>query len=212
VVTDASPEPYIGPLAKRFGAPRLIALGLNPGPADLRFQGHDGLFSREIADGRYSDWAVTAPYLCGPWRDDHRHNPYHERLLRFARRWTEDDTVKSHDILVFEMFPWHSDRVTAPICPDPSVIDRFIWKPLAEIGIDDVFAFGAPWSQLARELGLTSDEEKIALTVKSRRVETFRLPSGQRLIISWQPGYSGPPGPSDVRALREALAWPDMDS
>jgi hypothetical protein len=62
VNVNASPEPYIGPLATRFGVPRLIALGLNPGPADLHFQGRGGVFAREYERlGGFSAWAVTEP-------------------------------------------------------------------------------------------------------------------------------------------------------
>jgi hypothetical protein len=59
---DASPEPYIGPLATRFDEPRLIALGLNPGPADVRLQGRGGEFAREYERlGGFAAWAVTEP-------------------------------------------------------------------------------------------------------------------------------------------------------
>src|SRR5437762_3196655 len=75
VTTEAFPEPYIGPLAPEDGEPRVVALGLNPGPADLNFQGRKGVFEREIQDsGSFAKWAVTEPYLRRPWRDRHPRN------------------------------------------------------------------------------------------------------------------------------------------
>ena len=206
VTVDASPEPYIGPLATRHGQPRLVTLGLNPGAADLDFQGRSGKFADEMK--RFSDWAVTAPYLRDPWTEIHPQNRYHESLLRFARRWLGDSTVRSEDILVLEMFPWHSERVTAAMRPDPSVIERFIWQPLSEIEVGEVFAFGAPWRRLAQDLDLQRISSDIQLAVESRQVETFRLPSQQQLIVSWQAGYSGPPGAADATAIKKSLQPP----
>jgi hypothetical protein len=71
VTVNASPEPYIGPLCTTHSAPRLVALGLNPGEADLAFQGRNGVFAHEYAHlGGFSAWSVTEPYLrdaqCAP--------------------------------------------------------------------------------------------------------------------------------------------------
>src|SRR4051812_2819172 len=68
-VTDAAfPEPYIGPLDPAHGQPRLVALGLTPGEADLGYQGRHGVFKQEIARaGGYAAWAAPEPYLREPW-------------------------------------------------------------------------------------------------------------------------------------------------
>lgn len=137
-------------------------------------------------------------------RSAHR-NRYHENLRTFAQRWLADSGVRSRDVLVFEMYPWHSDAVTAKIVPDRRNIDDFVWRPLAEIDVPYVFAFGAPWSRLADALRLDEQHVTLTMTVPSRRVRLFRLPSRQRLVVSWQPGYNGPPGQPDVAALRRAL-------
>jgi hypothetical protein len=41
--------------------------------------------------------------------------------------------------------------------------------------------------------------------VASRTVVEFELPSDQRVIVLWQSGYAGPPGPDDAQRLRERL-------
>jgi hypothetical protein len=206
VSTLASPEPYIGPLSSQQGTARVVALGLNPGEADLAFQGPGGVFAREYVQlGGFSAWAVTAPYLREPWRSAHRRNRYHENLRTFARRWLQDPQLRSRDVLVFEMYPWHSDAVTGTIDPDRQVIDDFVWKPIAELDMEHVFAFGAPWSRFADRLRLPEHRTQVELTVPSRRVRVFKLASGQQLVVCWQSGYNGPPGAPDVAALRRGL-------
>lgn len=186
--------------------PKLVALGLNPGEADLAFQGPGGVFADEyVRLGGFSAWAVTAPYLREPWRSAHRRNRYHEHLRTFARRWLRDPNARSEDVLVFEMYPWHSDAVTAVIAPDRRVIDEFVWKPIAELHVEHVFAFGAPWSRFAERLRLPEERLVLNLAVPTRRVRVFKLASGQRLVVCWQPGYNGPPGEADVAGLREGL-------
>lgn len=206
VTAAASPEPYIGPLASRHGTPKLVALGLNPGKADLTFHGPGGVFAQEYARlGGFSAWAMTAPYLREPWRSAHRRNRYHENLRTFAQRWLEDPRITSKDVLVFEMYPWHSDAVTALIRPDRRTIDEFVWAPIADLDVEYVFAFGAPWSRLADRLRLNESHVSVVLNVPSRRVRVFSLATGQHLIVCWQPGYNGPPGEGDVVALRHSL-------
>jgi hypothetical protein len=62
---DALPEPYQGALDRR---PVGVFLGLNPGEANLDFQGRSGRFADEIRlHGTYSAWAATWPYLRDPW-------------------------------------------------------------------------------------------------------------------------------------------------
>jgi hypothetical protein len=204
VVTEAAfPEPYIGPLDPAHGQPRLVALGLNPGEADLEYQGRNGVFQRELERaGSYSAWSVTEPYLRDPWRSAHRHNRYHANLRTFAQRWTDDPSVRSRDVLVFELYPWHSNAVTATMHPDPALIDRYVWQPLAEVDLPVVFAFGRDWTATARGLGLTEQPVDATFNASDRQLRVFDLPSGQRLAVVWQSGYAGPPGANDIPALR----------
>src|SRR2546423_817081 len=60
VEADAFPEPFLGALERPAG----VFLALNPGRADLSFQGRQSIFADEIrAAGSYSAWATSWPYL-----------------------------------------------------------------------------------------------------------------------------------------------------
>lgn len=206
VTLEATPEPYIGPLATRHGTPRLIALGLNPGPADLRFQGPGGVFAGEYERlGGFSNWAVTEPYLRDPWRSRHGRNRYHENLRVFARTWVDDPALRSRDVLVLELYPWHSDRATATLAPATDLIDEFVWEPLAEINLPEVIAIGADWQRVAHQLGLSEHPLDIEFTDRTRRARLFELPSGQRLAVTWHQASNSPPNHIDSLALRRAL-------
>ena len=202
----AMPEPYIGPLAQRHGDPRLVALGLNPGRSDLHFQGPDGVFAHEYGSrGGFSTWAVSEPYMRDPWLAAHGRNRYHHNLLRFAQRWLEDPSVQSRDVLVFELYPWHSEAVTATFRVDVDLVDRFIWRPIAELDAPEVFAFGAAWQRVAARLALRERAIEGSFSDRTRRARLFELPSGQRLVISWHQASNSPPSAADVHALRSAV-------
>jgi hypothetical protein len=209
VSTAASPEPYIGPLRTRFGSPRLVALGLNPGPADLSFQAAGGVFAREYEQhGGFSAWAVSEPYLRPPWALAHPRNPYHENLRVFARAWLDDPSIRSRDVLVFELYPWHSDRATAAMTPDVDLVEEFIWRPISEVQVDEVIAIGAPWQRIAEKLGLSERELDVTFSDRTRRARSFGLPSGQELIVTWHQASNRPPNATDARALKRALSRP----
>lgn len=209
VMIDATPEPYIGPLATRHGTPRLIALGLNPGPADLRFQGRGGAFASEYERlGGFSNWAVTEPYLRDPWRAVHGPNRYHENLRAFARTWVEDPALRSRDVLVLELYPWHSDQATATMAPPTDLIDEFVWQPIAEIDVPEVIAIGSDWQRVAERIGLPERTIDVAFTDRTRRARVSELPSGQRLAVVWHRGSNSPPNARDSRALKRALRGP----
>jgi hypothetical protein len=206
VCPDASPEPYIGPLHSRYGEPRFVVLGLNPGPPDLSFQGVGGRLAAEVETwGRFSAWAVTEPYLRDPWHAAHGRNRYHENLRLFARRWLDDPRLASRDVLAMELYHWHSDAVTAPMLPDVDLIEEFIWSPIAELAIGEVMAVGAAWRRIADKLAL----KEIALgeptfSDRTRQARSFELPSGQRLLVTWHQASNAPPNALDVASLRAA--------
>lgn len=209
VTREALPEPWIGPL---LGRPRLLVLGLNPGGADLRFQGREGLFANEIRTvGGFTKWAASAPYTRPPWTDLKGTNPYHNRRVAFARRFYRDDSIGAGDVLAMELYPWHSRRVTARMTAPPQALDCMLWAPLAEIDLADIFAFGRPWTSVAEQAELPLEGHygaggtSLGSTVKSRQIRIYRLPSGQRLVACSQAGYAGPPGLADTRRLREVL-------
>jgi hypothetical protein len=206
---DAFAEPYIGDLR---GAPRMVTLGLNPGSACLDFQGREGTFAREIRErGSYSAWAATSPYFSEEWSQAYGRNRYAWSRLRFARDWLEDRELDVGELLTFELYPWHSARVTAPIRPPAEIVDRFIWQPLADIQVELVFAFGKPWLGVCNALGLPEvgrwgcGGADLGSPVASRTAVAFALPSGQWVVVSWQSGYAGPPGGADTLRLRERI-------
>lgn len=199
------PEPYIGPLSGS-GAPALVMLGLNPGPPAPEFQGVDGIFTKQIAQTSYSEWAGSGAYTGPQWESAKGRNKYQRDRLSFARRFVMDDDVQPEDLLYLELYPFHSKRVTAPIRPPRDVLDRFLLDPLAEIDTEFVFAFGKPWHAAAETLGLDSGLKVWAKwSIRSREARAYRLPSGQRLVVMSQGGYAGPPGPADTEALRSEL-------
>jgi hypothetical protein len=113
--------------------------------------------------------------------------------------------IRSRDVLVLELFPWHSSKVTAAMRPDSALVERYVWRPLADIDIPVVFAFGKHWLSVVQGLNLLEQPVNASFSSASRWLRVFTLPSGQRLAVVWQSGYSGPPGPNDTQALRQAL-------
>jgi hypothetical protein len=208
VTEKAMPEPYGG----QWDAPRMVILGINPGEADLTFQGRDGIFAGQIAElGSYSAWAATDPYRLPPWESRHGINVYGRAQLNFVRRWTEDEELSAADLLTVEMYPWHSKNVTAAMRPPAAVLQEFVWAPLAEVDSPLFFAFGAGWTLMCEQLGLKPESrwgpggKDLGSKVKSRSVVTYRLSTGQRVVVCWQQGYAGPPGTEDVQRLRVVL-------
>jgi hypothetical protein len=209
VTREAFAEPYVGDLR---GDPRFVTLGLNPGAASLPFQGLDGIFANEIRRrGSYSAWAASGPYFGEEWSSVHGRNRYAWSRLRFARDWLDDPRLSPSQLLTFELYPWHSTKVTAPIAPPPSIIDEFVWQPLAELPIEFVFAFGKPWLRACDALCLEeyarwgAGAADLGGAVSSRVVVAYALPSGQTVVVSWQSGYAGPPGHPDALRLRELV-------
>lgn len=109
----ALPELFLGPLTK----PRGVFLALNPGDADCRFHARGGVFSDEIRNkynGSYSAWAASWPYLRDPWCNEKGENKHHRSRLRFLSDWTgERELLPGSAMVSFELYPWHSPRLTA---------------------------------------------------------------------------------------------------
>lgn len=163
----------------------------------------------EIADvGDYSTWAAPNPYLGTTWESfAGQPNRYHQARQRFAEHWLGGPAR----VLTFELYPWHSTRVTAMMRPPADVAREFLWEPLADLDHELVFAFGKPWLSVCQALELetgrtwTADSPEFKSSVASRVVRTFKHPAGGRVAVCWQSGYAGPPGPDDTRRLRELL-------
>ena len=101
--------------------------------------------------------------------------------------------------------------MTAPIRPPAEIIEDFVWEPLADIQVEIVFAFGKPWLGVCNALNLPEVGRwgrggvDLDSPVASRAAVAFALPSGQWVVVSWQSGYSGPPGREDALRLRERI-------
>jgi len=203
---NAFPEPFVG----SFDRPKLVMLGLNPGVAVPELQGIAGDFSNAIRDTSYSRWAAGDPYGSAAWTNLRGKNTYRAARLRFAERWLGEE-VEGNELLTVELYPWHSEKVTASLRPPDDVLEPLIWAPLAALPVPELFAFGAPWAQVLGRLGMEPIEhlgrggKDWGSKVASRTVLTYETPAERRLIVIWQSGYAGPPGPEDTARLRDAL-------
>jgi hypothetical protein len=192
----------------------MVFLALNPGRA-FEFQQRQGSFARRIeALGSYSAGAASWPYLNGDWDAEvRRPNGHHVARLNFMRRWHDDmpDPLGPEHMSAFELYPWHSTRVTGRIRPDPTLIREFVWDPIAEIGAP-VFAFGAPWFAMLQDgLGLEVIERLGAggrdygSAVPSRAITVFESPVGLPVVAEKHGGSAGPPNVDETRRLRDAI-------
>jgi hypothetical protein len=209
---DGFPEPYHGDLLCLKHTPRVVVLGLNPGEYRPQFQSRNGIFAKEIEKhGSFSNWATTGPYNRSPWEDEMGINRYYQARLRFTRNWLQDPSASHPDLLIFESYPWHSKSFRGRFKPPHEVIKQFVWQPIAELPVRDVFAFGKSWHVLAKALRLIetgafdAGGPKYSSSAAGRKVRTHALPSGQRLVVVWQPGYAGPPSAKETALLRGAL-------
>lgn len=206
-------EPYTGDLRGLVTTPRVVILGLNPGRYYPQFQSRGGVFADEIREqGSYSRWMTTGPYLRPPWTTTIGPNRYQRARLAFTRRWLDDPAATHHDMLIFEAYPWHSTLINARLRPPATVIDEFVWQPIAELPTETVFAFGRPWDDVARTLDLRLVDRlgrggrPYGSCVPDRAVRVYALPSGQHLVVEWHKGSAGPPSAAEVVVLKAALA------
>ena len=96
--------------------------------------------------------------------------------------------------------------------PPTHLLERFVWSPIQEVEVGEVFAFGRVWLDVCREIGL---EEVAYFGPDGRpvpgsdmwhwRLGLFRLPSQQLVVVSSQMGYAGPPGRTGTEVLRRVL-------
>jgi hypothetical protein len=205
---QALPEPYSGPLLDEA---RAIFLGLNPGVAIPAYQYRDGVLAREIRMARrHYDVYRTTPANREPWLTDFGPNRHHLNRVAFMRRWAGDESLGDEHMLTFELYPWHSRRVTAPVRPEPDIIQSMIFAPIAETGVRHVFAFGSPWFGVLDRLGLPcvlrlgAGGEPYGSSVASRAISVYEQ-DGFYIVAERHSGSAGPPSASETRALKEAL-------
>ena len=203
---DAIPEPYIGRMRSSDAGPAMVFLGLNPGGA-VDEQRPGGRFVEAIGDSSFSEWAASSPYASEQWIAEHGRNRYQQQRLRFARHMTGRDDLEVGDLLILELYPWHSSGVTQPMAAPPDMLEQHVWAPLAEIGTEFIFAFGAPWERMASQLRLKRGRPlNVRWSVASRRVTSYELSNDQQLIVSVHSGSAGPPAAPDTEKLRKALS------
>lgn len=202
---DVFPEPYVG--AINGAEPRLIMLGLNPGIATPEFQSMEGIFTRQIRESSYSEWASTAPYVSDVWESEKGANVYLRNRLSFAQRLHDEPEIQANQLLFMELYPFHSARVTASMTPPMHLLERFVFEPLAEFDVEHIFAFGKPWSGVAKQLGLSGRPLEVDWRTGSRESTVYPLKSGQNLVVLSQTGYAGPPGVEDTELLRQELGY-----
>ena len=211
------PDPYVGDLRGVETEPRLVVLGLNPGIGYEKLQGRDGIWTRRIAERGYSRTFDRSPEGDPEsWLATHgKRSPYWVKMAYFAQRWLDDPAATPAHILNFELFPWHSPAKTAHMQIPPDLIHRYVWGPIQEVNVTEVFAFGADWFAICQQLGLERiamfghGGEPISGLEENRakwRLGVYRLPSGQRVVASAQSGNSTPPGPSRLAIMRELVA------
>ena len=208
---DALPELFLGPLTK----PRGVFVALNPGRADPRFHGRNGIFAKEILEdyGSYTKWAASWPYLRNPWIASKGRNRHHSTRLRFLRDWTGDRELPSSAMACFELYPWHSPGFRGRLAVEEAqeFIEKHIWEPVAELGVP-VFAFGATWfSILKRAPGLQIVEQLGAggrpygSRAGSRSVIVLRGNGGLTVIAENHRGNAGLPDREETILLRDEL-------
>ena len=213
VQEEFSADPYTGDLRGDQISPRLVLLGLNPGIGYAELQGRRplGTWMQRIAASSYSRCLNRFPYGDPAWRELHgKESTYWQRMVAFAARWTGDDQLSASAILDMELYPWHSRALaSATLRPPSDVIDAFIWKPIAEVDVETVFAFGKPWRSVADGLSLSVLAhylpEQLGAAAMKWNVVVYSLPSGQRLVVNWQQGNSTPPGPTRLATFRRAV-------
>ena len=207
------PDPYVGDLLGKRHEPRLVLLGLNPGVGYDNLQARGGEWAEGIRLHGYSNFHDRIPFQNPVWTRLHgKDSPYWRNLVTFSRRWTQDAEFSPHDVLNIELYPWHSDRVEGAFRPPQDVLDRYVWEPLAELDQQVLFAFGKPWLEVCERAGLARvawlgdhPDAQAPLPTANWNVVVFALPTGQHVVISWQAGYAGPPGPERALQLRAAL-------
>ena len=207
---DALPEPYAGPIV---GEVRAITLGLNPGMVFPEWQHRGGVLADEIEKkGTYHEVMGTSPVSREPWLSRIGPVGYYVNRLRFMQRWNDDHTLGDQHFLTFELYPWHSKRVLGPMRPAPDIIDDMVFKPISEMGVRHVFAFGAEWFRVLdglgvhHELTLGKGGEPYPTKVASRTVGVYRHGGDFTIIAEKHAGSAGPPSVPETEILREAFA------
>ncbi len=139
---DQYPDPWVGDLRGLVRQPRLVVLGLNPGVGYDELQGPTGIWTRRILQAGYSHCLHRSPPEDpASWLAVHKkQSVYWVRVEHFARRWLVDPSASHSDVLNFELYPWHSLRLTGGLASPPAIVREFVLEPVAEVAVPRVFA------------------------------------------------------------------------
>nr|WP_199303581.1 MULTISPECIES: hypothetical protein [unclassified Synechocystis] len=191
----------------------MVVLGLNPGVGYPELQSRDGVWANRIRQTSFSKCFDRSPPGDQAWLKLHvKESPYWRSLMSFGQRCCGNNFEFSQ-ILNFELYPWHSSALTSALNCPPSIIDLYVFQPLAEVQTRHIFAFGKPWDKVFQGLGLTEVRRygdgfqplpgvsTPGWTVVIFRSALMTVP----IIVSWQQGYAGPPGKPRLQALRAII-------
>jgi hypothetical protein len=147
-------EAFAGDLRGIRNEPRIVTLALNPGVGYDRLLSRDGIWSRRCGVESYSRCFTRSPPAApDEWYECHRKTSHFwDVLIQFTRRWLNDPKAGVRDILNFELYPWHSSSKSGGISTPPDLVSRYILQPITEIEVTHVFAFGADWFEVAKNL------------------------------------------------------------
>src|SRR5207249_1963139 len=129
--------------------------------------------------------------------------------LRFAQNWFGHPAL-TFDVLMFELYPWHSRGLTSGIRPPIRFVQEYIWEPIADVGAPIVFAFGAHWFDLLRRLDIDvivelGPNNGLGSAIASRSMLIGRAcKTGTVIVAEKHAGSAGPPRASEVKVMGEA--------
>ncbi|MGC4068440.1 MAG: hypothetical protein QM784_28100 [Polyangiaceae bacterium] len=210
---DCFPDPFTGDLRGVRCEPTLVVLGLNPGVGYPELHGREGKWTNRIRESTYSRCFERSPPGDMDWIDLYgRESTYWRNLIAFGKRWCGHG-FSFQQLLNLELYPWHSNSLTAGLQCPPRIVERYVIQPLAEVNTNQIFAFGKPWLQIC--MGLNFDiiaeygdnaTQFPGPTTSGWRVVVFRSRTMKApIVVSWQKGYAGPPGKSRISTLRTIL-------
>lgn len=209
-------EPYLGAIhPASHKQVKLIMLNLNPGPSRAAHQELSvaSTFGRQLAAETYSDWAASWPYLSNPICENWG-GPFIHQRMRYAEQLTSS-TIQNHEVVAFELFPWHSSRWGflngSQVAP---ALRELVLDPVAEIVNTSgalLIGFGKKWQEFADTIGTIAIQKDLSFSQKTgrftRRFVQYQLPNNLRLNLLINQGYAGPPreGHPDIEIIRELI-------
>jgi hypothetical protein len=111
----------------------------------------------------------------------------------------------------FELYPWHSNKITSSMQPDPGIVRDWVWEPIADLGQSVVFAFGSEWFRLLPTLGLEvigvfgEGGRTYGSGVRTRSILVGRTEQGSLVVAEKHRGSAAPPSAAETTLMRAAV-------